>query len=110
MPMRQNLSRMTAEEAESLIFNGGDGGRGRPRTRRRARPCRGLSRLGRVLHRAGTAIGHRLLEGASTGTACDDESGPGRGRELAGPLHDLGTDARTGQRREARIRGHAPLS
>ena len=63
MPMRQNLSRMTAEEAESLIFNGamvavsGLAPAGAPGR------AAGMSRLGRVLHRAGTAIGHRLLRG-----------------------------------------------
>ncbi len=72
MPMRQNLSRMTAEEAESLIFNGAMvavGGltpAGAPGRAAGAGPARPGVAQGRHRDPAQAA------EGASTGTACDD--------------------------------------
>ncbi len=73
MPIGETLSRMTTEEAAALIFNGAMVAVGglTPAGAPKAVP-RALARLARVLRETGIAIQHKLLSGASTGTACDD--------------------------------------
>jgi acyl-CoA hydrolase len=76
MSIGKTYATLNAEEAASLIQNGtmvavgGFTPAGTPKAVPRA-----LAKRGRELHRAGEAFQIRLLSGASTGAACDDELG-----------------------------------
>src|SRR5271165_7671624 len=74
MPANNTYATLTAEEAASLIPNGamvavsGFTPAGAPKSVPRA-----LAKRARELHQAGAAFQVKLLSGASTGAACDDE-------------------------------------
>src|SRR3954453_16314987 len=74
--MSQPYRTLTAEEAAELIPDGAMVGVGgfTPAGSPKAVP-RALARRARALHQAGTPFQIRLLSGASTGEACDDELG-----------------------------------
>ena len=97
MPANNTYATLTAEEAASLIPNGamvavsGFTPAGAPKAVPRA-----LAKRAGELHERGQAFQIRLLSGASTGVACDDELAPGRGRKLACPVHELRAVARAG--------------
>ncbi|MGA7496149.1 MAG: succinate CoA transferase [Isosphaeraceae bacterium] len=76
MPIGKTFTTLTAEEAASLIPNGAMVAVGgfTPAGTPKAVP-RALAGRARELHQAGEAFQVKLLSGASTGAACDDELG-----------------------------------
>ena len=110
MAIGSRFPTLTAEEATELIPHGAmvgsgftpagaPGGAQSPR------------QAGAALHAAGTPFQNPGAQrGFDPGVACDDELRPGRGDQVAGPLHDLRSAAETRQHWPARLRGHAPLT
>src|SRR5208283_2978281 len=74
MPIGKTYTTLTAEEAASLIPNGAMVAVGgfTPAGAPKAVP-RALAQRARQLHQIGKPYQVKLLSGASTGTACDDE-------------------------------------